>query len=291
MSGISGYGGRDVDLSADEADGTDAATGAATGEAGAATESPGGEAQIQRGSEPRLAPILADMSATQLQQTLEDAGVDSTQAEEQAQAISATAEEIGELESELEMLYDIESMYEDMLNDPETSAWDSAFIEWDLWDVRMDIYDIEDQLGKLQGNFDDLLNEAWGSLEDSMSLGNTIEGGEVLARSTAGRSLMEAGRDDVERARERNKTLGQSHQDRMEDLRQRGLVPPIPPQSDVAKDKLEAVRTMLETSRNYKTREIFQDLRTAVNDIAGGGPSRRNRGIDENPAQVRERAD
>ncbi len=262
VSGFGSSSGIDAAGAADDADGAGAPDGAA------ATETPR-EASIVRGTEPRLAPMLADMSATQLQRALESGGATEAEATEQAAEITATADEIQGLEAELESLYEIESLYEEMLADPETDPWDTVWLEWDLWDVRMDIYDIEDQLGKLEGDLDGLLSEAWDRLSGAMVVGDAILRGDTDFAQESARQRIDVGRQETERARGRSQELDTGYRDRVADLQRRGLMPPVPPQSEVAREKLEAVRTLLDKTRGHETREIFRELSDAMREIRG----------------------
>lgn len=58
---------------------------------------------------------------------------------------------MGEIQEELDFLYAYEDLLVDELGDPDTGFFDSFWTEWDLWDVKFDIADLETEMADLQG--------------------------------------------------------------------------------------------------------------------------------------------
>lgn len=257
MSGISGYGsvGRDYSLEGE----------------GAAPEQPAAEpvaeGQIVRGGPPATAAVteaLTSMTATQLQQQLmaADDGLTKTEAKAQAKEIKATAAEVEELQAQLKDLKDLEKVYEDMLADPSLDPWEASWIESDLWDLRFDIYDIEDQLGELQGSLEDLMGKAWDGL-----LGSIQESLAVLSIGT--KKIDDVGANIEQRARfSRRERDAKAKLDRDRDaleqqLREKGVVIPVPPRSEVGKKITADLRKALDEASRRRDADTLEMLRSA----------------------------
>jgi len=233
-------------------------------EAPAATSTEGTEATIDRGAVPTgTAEVITQMDASVLQDRLMDQGLSTTEAAVAATEIQATAEEVSDLEKELASLLELEAMYEEMLADPFLDEWDAWWIESDLWDVRLDRYEIEDQLGKLEGELETLVGGAWGGLLGALEKGvqsigiagqrqNDLDG--LFERDRAGARRTQ---EDLARAQRDKERL-------MEQLREKGLVIPIPPKSEVGKKLAAELSKKIGEARGRMGDDIragFQDVK------------------------------
>jgi hypothetical protein len=262
MSGISGF--RPIEAGDYTTDGEPEAQTAAGGE----TATP--EALVQRGGTPALADTFANMDASVLQARLEASGLDESAAAEQTEEIQATAAEMSELEAELAELYELEEVYEELLNDPELDPWYASWLESDLWDVRLEIYDLEWELGKLEGNFEELVGGAWTSLLSSIS-------GTIDVLKIEGQRLADTGTyfDRLRQLSEQQKEIQQKLQRQREDmlrvLAEKGLVIPLPPRSEQAKKLVAELETKLEAAKDRRDDAALEDLQEMRRKIAQAG--------------------
>ncbi len=261
MSGISGYGRVD----ASEFTTSDETSGAASG--GDAAPAP--EAQVTRGSVP-AAPTdaLLQMKTSELQSQLMETGLSKTEAKLQAKEIKATAAEVAELEEELAWLEGLEQMYEDMLADPSMDDWYSSWIMADLWDVRMDIYDVKDKLGRLEGDLKELLGNCWSGMLGAIDFG--IKFGQLRGQESTDKSkIADMERSFEEKRRELKAKVDRSERQLRELLEEKGFVIPVPPQSDIARTLTKELSRKLERAKLVRTDESLEALRDVRKKFAG----------------------
>jgi hypothetical protein len=225
------------------------------------------EGQVVRGSTPKpiggqMANAVLDMSASRLEVQLRASeGMTRTEAKEAAKEIQATAEEISDLEQELADLKELEQIYMEMLADPELDLWDSSWIEWDLWDIRMDIYDIESQLGTLTGDLKELMGGAWSALSGLFQIGTAFQTVE-----TTDIDRQQKDRDIEKRFDKKGKERLDRHEvddeDRLDELKQKGLVQPVPPKSEEAKKIIAAAQTKVEARKDDRSKELLDEVRS-----------------------------
>jgi hypothetical protein len=238
----------------------------------------GAEPAVVRGGEaPEAWKALNDTSAKLMEAELNEAATESTgtatEGTEGAEETAATDQvteprELSEIEEELAWLEELESMYEEWLEDPELSSYDRYFIEMDLYDVRSEIFDLQCELGQAMADqwwdaFGMLGAGLLGSWDSMISLFQTKSEG-MINMLNQQQDIMRRGADELSEADRHSRTQSAIRRAAAES----GAL--VPPMSSEILAILDKNRDVVEQFSKAPSRDKLPELRDAIRELGGG---------------------